>query len=244
MHNARVLIVEDEPGIAESLLFALETDGMKPVWVSTARTALETLVSGTFDLILLDIGIPDRNGFDLFREIRRQHTTPLIFLTARSEEIDRVAGLEMGADDYVVKPFSPRELTARIRAVLRRSHAESQPSAAIAETKVRPMTPNGLLDTPFEVDDVRKQIRYHGTRLELTRYEYRLLKTLIDSPGRVYSRDQLLEHAWDDPGACTDRTVDAHIKQLRAKLRAAHLGSDPILTHRGLGYSLSETTLS
>jgi two-component system catabolic regulation response regulator CreB len=151
---------------------------------------------------------------------------PVVFVTARKDEIDRVVGLEIGADDYVVKPFTPRELTARIRAILRRT----QTSAAA------PAEPAAV----FAVDEERCEIRYHGTPLQLSRYEFRLLKVLIQKPGRVYSRDQLMELAWEEPDTALDRTVDAHIKTLRAKLRAVRDDEDPIRTHRGLGYSLKE----
>jgi two-component system catabolic regulation response regulator CreB len=161
----------------------------------------------------------------------------VIFLTARTSEIDRVVGLELGADDYVPKPFSPRELCARVRTVLRRvarSAGAESPAPPIGTPRVRP--PSG----PFEVDDERKTIRYRGRPLDLSRYEYRLLKLFVERPGRVYSRDDLLVQVWDDPASSLDRTVDAHVKQLRAKLRAVDPNADAIQTHRGLGYSLKE----
>jgi two-component system catabolic regulation response regulator CreB len=152
---------------------------------------------------------------------------PIVFVTARKDEIDRVVGLEIGGDDYVVKPFSPRELTARIKAIMRRSEVSTGASATV--------------DAPvFAIDDERCEIRYHGTPLQLSRYEFRLLKVLVQKPGRVYSRDQLMELAWEEPDTALDRTVDAHIKTLRAKLRAVRDDEDPIRTHRGLGYSLKE----
>jgi two-component system catabolic regulation response regulator CreB len=180
-------------------------------------------------LVVLDVGLPDANGFDVCRELRRRHAVPVIFLTARSGEVDRVVGLELGADDYVAKPFSPRELTARVRAVLRRSNGAAAPATTANAT------------AEWAHDGARCRISYRGRALDLTRNEYRLLGALLAAPGRVFSRDQLMTAAWDDPGAAMDRTVDAHIKSLRAKLREAAPDAEPIETHRGLGYSLKET---
>ena len=151
---------------------------------------------------------------------------PAIFLTARSSEVDRVVGLELGADDYMAKPFSPRELVARVRSVLRRTQRAAASSPATAGV--------------FSIDDEKKSIRFRGRPLELSRTEYRLLKVLVERPGRVFSRDELMERAWDDPAAAFDRTVDAHVKALRAKLREVDATVDPISTHRGMGYSLRE----
>ncbi len=176
-------------------------------------------------LVVLDVGLPDRSGLDVCRELRQRHTVPVIFLTARSGEVDKIVGLELGADDYLAKPFSPRELTARIRAVLRRSNGTAAAGAA----------PAG-----WRHDEAKCRISFRGQALDLTRNEYRLLAVLLAAPGRVFSRDQLMAAAWDDPGAAFDRTVDAHIKALRAKLRAAAPDADPIVTHRGMGYSLRE----
>ncbi len=227
--TAAILLVEDEPAIADTVVYALATDGFAPQWVASGEAALAAAAATAFALAIVDIGLPDINGFELFRRLQAAHPAlPVIFLTARSGEIDRVVGLELGADDYVAKPFSPRELVARVRTVLRRAQrtafAPAAPAAAAA----------------FAVDDERKLIRFHGTPLDLSRIEYRLLKVLVERPGRVFSRDELMERAWDDPGAAFDRTVDAHVKTLRAKLRAVAPDEDPIVTHRGMGYSLRE----
>ena len=228
MSTGAILVVEDEPAIADTVVYALSTDGFSPHWVASGEAALAAAAETPFALAIIDIGLPDINGFELFRRLRCAHSLlPVIFLTARSGEIDRVVGLELGADDYVAKPFSPRELVARVRTVLRRT----QPKAASAVPAV---------PAAFAVDDERKQIRFHGSLLDLSRIEYRLLKVLVDRPGRVFSRDELMERAWDDPGAAFDRTVDAHVKTLRAKLRAVAPDEDPIVTHRGMGYSLRE----
>jgi two-component system catabolic regulation response regulator CreB len=223
-----ILLVEDEPAIADTVVYALSTDGFAPHWAASGEAALAAAAEQSFALAIVDIGLPDINGFELFRRLHAAHPDlPVIFLTARSGEIDRVVGLELGADDYIAKPFSPRELVARVRTVLRRAQ-RAAPAAA-------PAAPGG-----FVVDDERKQIRYRGAVLDLSRIEYRLLKVLVERPGRVYSRDELMQRAWDDPAASFDRTVDAHVKTLRAKLRAVAPEEDPIVTHRGMGYSLRE----
>ncbi|HTO03866.1 MAG TPA: two-component system response regulator CreB [Opitutus sp.] len=225
-----VLIVEDETAIAETIVYALQTEGFAPLWKTTGREALTVIAEQAVALMILDVGLPDMSGFDVCREVRREKNIPVIFLTARSEEIDKVVGLELGADDYMAKPFSPRELTARVRAVLRRVNGGEAGSGAKATA----------LPQIWEHDAARCRIRYRGRALGLTRNEYRLLGALIAQPGRVFSREQLMTAAWEDPGAALDRTVDAHIKTLRAKIAAAADGADPILTHRGLGYSLRE----
>jgi two-component system catabolic regulation response regulator CreB len=232
----RILIVEDEPAIADTLTYALATEGFEPVWCSTGEAALIALRESSFAMAVLDVGLPDINGLDLFREIQRQWPMPIIFLTARTAEIDRVVGLELGADDYISKPFSPREVCARVRMVLRRSRADSNVAASTAKPGVSAKTSAG----PFTIDNERKSITYHGVALELSRTEYHLLKVLVERPGRVYSRNELMEHAWEHPDVSLDRTVDAHVKQLRAKLRVVAPDSDPIQTHRGMGYSLKE----
>ena len=224
-----ILVVEDEAAIAETIVYALQTEGFVTRWYRTGGDALAAVAREPAALIVLDVGLPDGSGFDVCREIRRTRNVPVIFLTARSGEVDRVVGLELGADDYVVKPFSPRELTARVRAVLRRSNGGAAASPAAAGA-------NGA----WGHDEARCRISYRGCVLELTRNEYRLLAALLAQPGRVFSREQLMAAAGDDPGAALDRTVDAHVKQLRAKLRGAAPEADPIVTHRGLGYSLRE----
>lgn len=222
----KILLIEDEPSIADNIIYALKTENFAPVWCQTGGEGLAHLAKEPFALVILDVGLPDMSGFDLCKKIRANSTVPVVFVTARKDEIDRVVGLEIGADDYVVKPFTPRELTARIRAILRRT-----------ETAGAPEPPSAQM---FQVDEERCEIRYHGAPLQLSRYEFRLLKVLIAKPGRVYSRDQLMELAWEEPDTALDRTVDAHIKTLRAKLRAVREDEDPIRTHRGLGYSLKD----
>lgn len=231
MSKPRILIVEDEPAIADTIVYALSTDGFEPVWHATAVAALQAVGQGpAFALAILDVGLPDINGFELFKRLSSlAPALPAVFLTARSGEIDRVVGLELGADDYIAKPFSPRELVARVRTILRR-----------VQRAAAPVAPTAQAAGGFDVDDERKTIRYRGNALALSRTEYRLLKVLIERPGRVFSRDELMQRAWDDPAAAFDRTVDAHVKLVRAKLREIAPDQDPIVTHRGLGYALKE----
>ena len=223
-----ILIVEDEPGIADTLQYALRTEGFEPAWCASAEAALAALASRTPALVILDVGLPDMSGFELFKRLRERVDVPAVFLTARGDEIDRVVGLELGADDYVSKPFSPRELVARVRSVLRRA---ARPAAA---------APAAESPRVFEVDDGRRQIRFYGRALELSRYEFGLLRALVRRPGHVYTRDALLELVWDDASESLDRTVDAHVKTVRAKLKAVAPTLEPIRTHRGVGYALAE----
>ena len=225
----RILIVEDEPGIADTLQYALRTDGFEPAWAATGEEAMVQMRAQPPALVILDVGLPDQNGFELIKRLREIADVPVVFLTARSDEIDRVVGLELGADDYVPKPFSPRELVARVRSILRRA-AKTAGAASPAPAAAM----------PIQIDDGRRQIRFYGKLLELSRYEYGLLKTLASRPGHVFTRDTLLERVWDDPGESLDRTVDAHVKTLRAKMKLVAPSLDPIRTHRGTGYALAE----
>jgi two-component system catabolic regulation response regulator CreB len=220
-----ILVVEDEPAIADTIQYALETEGCDPIVLNTGKPVLAMLAEETIDLIVLDVGLPDINGFDLCKEIRKAHKVPIIFLTARSDEIDRVVGLEIGGDDYVVKPFSPRELAARVKAVLRRI----QPIETVNETQ-----------PVFRIDEAKRKIHYYGRLLDLSRYEYALLQTFLRRPGMVFTREKLMELVWESPETSMDRTVDAHIKNIRIKLKAINAKTDPIVTHRGTGYALRE----
>ena len=224
----RILIVEDEPAIADNIKFALETDGFEAIWHSSGKQVLYLLSKETVDLIVLDIGLPDINGMELCKEIRKCHTVPVIFLTARSDEIDRIVGLEIGADDYMVKPFSPRELSARVKAILRRT----KDSTGYAS--------NENLSSTFSIDEDRCRITYFNRKLELSRYEYKLMCIFINRPGYIYSREHLMDLVWDEPEMSLDRTIDAHIKNIRKKLKNVKPEIDPIQTHRSLGYSLKE----
>ncbi|MDP3332998.1 MAG: two-component system response regulator CreB [Methylococcaceae bacterium] len=223
----RILIVEDEQAIADTLIYALSSSGYQPEHVDLAQLALARLQCEEFALAIFDVGLPDGNGFDLCRQLRRFSNLPVIFLTAHGDEIDRIVGLEIGADDYVTKPFSPREVVARVGVILRRLTVVVDAQFHTASA--------------FELDSAAGRIRYCGKLLDLTRYEFLLLKLLIEHPERIFSREQLLERIWNDPSEVFDRTVDTHIKTLRAKLRAMEPGQDAIRTHRGLGYSLQSS---
>jgi DNA-binding response OmpR family regulator len=208
-----VLVVEDDPGIADVLEYSLRGAGFEVARTASGREAVRK--AGSSDFVVLDIGLPDLDGFEVCREIRRSSSVPILFLTSRTEEIDRVVGLELGADDYLAKPFSPRELVARIKAILRRSSGHPEPPRA------------GLaLDRESFTTSV------DGRAIELSRTEFDLLTLLSGQPGRVFTREQILDGAWPDGGCVTDRTVDAHIKSLRKKLLPAEL----IETVRGVGY--------
>ncbi len=226
----KILIVEDEPSIADNIVYALASEGFEPHWCATGEQALDWLSKMEFNLIILDVGLPDINGFELAKSILSDIDIPIVFVTARSDEIDRVVGLELGADDYVVKPFSPRELSARVKAVLRRSEKNSVSSDPVRVKH----------ESVFEIDAMRVQIKYRQTILKLSRTEYRLLMLLVESPGRVYTREQLMDYAWDHAGISLERTVDTHIKTIRQKLKAISDDIDPIVTHRGVGYSLRD----
>ncbi len=224
----RILLVEDEPAIADTLIYALGTECFEVCHTLTGLAALKAAAETHFDLAILDIGLPDMTGLDVCRKLRENSPIPILFLTARDGEVDRILGLELGGDDYVTKPFSPREIVARVRAILRRSG---------------PIIPSPKADgtaPPLGHDAAAMRIQCHGMDLDLTAHEYKLLLVLMEKPGRVFTRDQLLDKAWQDPGAVTDRTIDAHIKSIRAKLRAAREGAEDLIeTRRGLGYLLS-----
>ncbi len=243
--NKQILLVEDDPSIAEPLIYALAREGWKVHWVTLAVQALEILSTAPQDFIILDVGLPDMDGFDLCRAIRKQWTTPLLFLTARSEEIERIIGLEIGADDYCSKPFSPREIISRIKVIWRRVHSQDTCS------KFTSHTPESTPEKQHEIEHLIAwgdwqfnrltfHVTYHQQTLNLTRYELRLLEVLLKQPERVWSRWQLMQAAWEHPDHSLERTIDSHIKTLRQKLRMIH-PIDPIQTHRGLGYSLSRS---
>lgn len=227
----RILVIEDEPSVADNMTYALATEGFAPEWCQTGEAAQRELSTGEIALVVLDVGLPDMNGFELAKAIRQRSDVPIIFVTARAEEVDRIVGLEIGADDYMGKPFSPRELTARVKAILRRTERQQLGNPEHQSTQ-RPV--------PFHLDEARHLISYHGVALSLSRYEFRLCCLLVKHPGHVYSREQLLRLLWESPEMSLDRTVDTHIKTLRQKLKAIRPDHDPIVTHRGVGYALKE----
>ncbi|HBS63861.1 MULTISPECIES: two-component system response regulator CreB [Stenotrophomonas] len=225
LHN--VLVVEDETAIAETVLYALRSEGYAARHCLLGNDALARLRQQAYDLVVLDVGLPDMSGFEVCRSLRTFSEVPVIFLTARNDEFDRVLGLELGADDYMAKPFSPRELVARVRARLRRAGSSAAPESAGWQQLGR-----------FAIDREGRRIRFGEQLLDLTRYEYALMAALLQRPGAILSRAQLMDRGWDSDADSADRTVDTHVKTLRAKLRAAGADPDPIRTHRGLGYAL------
>jgi two-component system catabolic regulation response regulator CreB len=245
---AVVLIAEDELAIAEAIQYALRSEGLTAEHCLLARAVVPRVRQGGVDLIVLDVGLPDGSGFDVCRELRGFSEVPVIFLTARNEVIDRVLGLELGADDYLCKPFSPRELVARVRARLRRP----PPAAATSDRAAGDAAAGRLLGNDhaagdavawiargeLAIDREGHRIRFREQQLVLTRYEHAVLAALLRRPGAILSRAQLMERGWDSEADSADRTVDTHIKTLRAKLRAAGAEKELIRTHRGLGYAL------
>jgi len=225
-----ILLVEDDRPIAENVILALARENLDCRHVTLAAEGLALLRGGSFDLAILDVGLPDGNGFDLCRTLRGFSDVPVIFLTARSDEIDRVVGLEIGADDYVLKPFSPRELAARVRTILRRVGGRNGNGNGASHPGAAP---------PFiQVDDERARIYCRSQPLDLSRSEYQMLKALAARPEKVFSRGELMDAA-GLAEASLERSVDTHIKSLRAKLAVCAPDVDPIQTHRGLGYSLA-----
>jgi len=215
--SALVLVIEDEPKIAALLRDYLVAAGYRVGVRETGEGAIEWVRAQAADALLLDLMLPGMDGLAICRGVRAQSDLPILMITARVEEIDRLLGLELGADDYICKPFSPREVVARVRAVLRRAAARGQPPASAVE-----------------LDDDRFEARVRGRRLELTPVELRLLRKLSQQPGRVYSRAQLIDAAYEDHRVVSERTVDSHIKNLRRKL--ADAGVDPIASVYGAGY--------
>ena len=219
-----VLIVEDEPRIAEPLMFALEREHFAVTHVTLGQQALDAVAGEAVDLVVLDVGLPDMNGFDVLKQLRQHSELPVLFLTARQDEVDRILGLELGGDDYVTKPFSPREVVARIRAILKRLGPKSDADIDTNKT------------TLWQVDDSGLRVFFRHTELSLTRSEYRILTTMVQRPGQVFSRAQLLDICDSDEDSF-ERSVDTHIKTLRAKLRPLN-GDHLIVTRRGIGYLL------
>ncbi len=218
-----VLIVEDEPKISKVLQTYLNDSGFDSHVLENGEEVVEWVRLETPSLVLLDLMLPGKNGLDICREIRQFSEIPIIMVTARVEEIDRLLGLEMGADDYVCKPFSPREVVARIKANLRRAPGRIDDVEAANR---------------FQIDELRHLATLDGTALKLTRVEFRILLALLSSPGIVLSRDQLLDRMYDDHRVVGDRTVDSHITNLRRKLQGVCPDSECIHSVYGLGYKL------
>ena len=233
---AKVLVVEDEPAIAESIAYFLRRDGFSAT-VAPTLAAAERELEGV-DLVILDLMLPDGSGFDLIGQVRRSAgTAAIIVLSSRDSEADRVAALETGADDYVTKPFSPREVVARVRAVLRRAAGSAAPAGG-GEPGGRQRAAGAT--PPLTVDEETRRARVHGAEIDLTRVEFDLLACMLATPGRVFTRPQLIDRVWGDGFAITDRTIDSHVKALRKKVAEGGGDAGLIETVRGVGYRVTD----
>ncbi len=247
MTSAKILLVEDDPAVAQTIVFALEQAGHSVSWAARARDALSDLTALSPDLILLDVGLPDLSGFETCRMIRQRSQVPVVFLTAQADEIDKIQGFEVGADDYLAKPFSPRELVARVRAILRRDFSQKtlpsrDESFDTVPKKLRSIQndlPKSVLNVgPFQINRTQLVVLVNQQPIALTPSEFRLLEHFMFSPHQVFSRDQLLDVIQVTGVVSGDRTIDTHIKSLRAKIADVLEGESPIRTHRGFGYCL------
>ncbi|PJZ46383.1 response regulator [Leptospira brenneri] len=218
----KILLIEDEPGIQETIQISLESEGFSISIASTGKEGIQK-VTNEISLIILDIGLPDQNGFEVLKEIRKQFQTPVIFLTARNTEIDKILGLEIGADDYIVKPFSPRELLARIRAILRRT------------TQIQ-----NLEEHKLRISLDKKLVYCQGQTLNFSPYEYKTMELFFKWPGRIFTREEIMDNVWTEPEDSFDRAVDTVIKNIRARFKEIDPDFDPIETRRGQGYGLKE----
>ncbi len=222
----RVLIVDDDPHIREVIAFALEKEGMSTTMAADGAEALNLFEQRAPDFIVLDVGMPEMDGLEVCRRIRATSSCPILFLSARDDEIDRILGLEMGGDDYVTKPFSPRELVARVRAISKRAAVQLQADD-------RSLLEFGIL----QLNSARRTCKVADTDVELTETEFDMLAVLMRRPGVVFDRDAILDQAWGDNIHVSDRTIDSHMRNLRSKLK---LGGcpDAIRTVRGVGFQL------
>lgn len=229
---SRILVVEDEPELAELIRRDLENVGHQVTVVHDGPSAVQAAVTGDPELVVLDVMLPGFDGLEVTRRVRQSRSTPILMLTARSTELDKVVGLELGADDYLTKPFSMRELQARIGAILRRS--------AVIRQQSRPNEPEYAIRAPgLLIDIMAHEVLSDGVQVSLTATEFALLRLLAGNPGRVFSREFLLEEVWGDEVAVFDRTIDSHIQRLRKKLGGAGSAGDLIETVWGVGYRFS-----
>ena len=234
-----ILVIEDEQSIADTVLHCARQEGFAAVWRESGEDGLLFLREIGCDLVVLDVGLPDCNGFELCKTIRDFSRVPVVFLTARDDEVDKIVGLEIGADDYVTKPFSPRELGARIKTVLRRTTEILSAIPVVGNAAPQAAKPCGLPEG-LHIDEERLLVSFKETPLDLTRYEFRLLSLLAEQPGRVFSRQAIMNCVWGSDSPSLDRTVDAHVRSLRAKFRGVDSEADLIITHRGFGYALRD----
>jgi two-component system OmpR family response regulator len=227
----RILVADDDPHIRDIICFALEKAGMKTVAARDGAEAVRRFIEFPPDLIILDVGMPEMDGLEVCRQIRKTAETPILFLSARDEEIDRVLGLEIGGDDYVVKPFSPRELVARVGAILRR--IQTRPA----------VLPNLLTQGGLVLDSLAHAVAFEGEPIALTAIEFAILKTLLARPGQVFSREQILDAAYGGTVYVADRTIDSHIRNIRAKL-AAEGCDNAIDTVHGVGFRIGRCEIA
>ena len=222
----RILLVDDEHAVQKLLAFPLRKDGYDVVAATTGHEALERFRDGEFDLVVLDVMLPQVDGFEVCRQLRARSSVPIIMLTAKAEEFDKVLGLELGADDYITKPFSMREFRSRVKAVLRR--AELSRNGDVVDEQ--------LVHDDLTIDFAKRSVELRGEPIRLTYVEFEILSALARSPGRVFSRSMLLERLWGDSSYRDPRTIDVHIRHLREKLERDPAAPELIFTVRGVGY--------
>ncbi len=229
MSNARILLVDDDPHLREMLGYALRREGFEVLEAGDGAQALRMAEREAVDLLVLDVMMPELDGLEVCRQLRRDSQVPIVFLSSKAEELDRVLGLELGGDDYVTKPFSPRELISRVKAVLRRTRATPQPTPA--------GDPDLLEQGPLRLDLRAHRCQVGGQEITLTLTEFRMLQALMSAPGRAFSRDELVDRTYEGRHFVSGRTVDSHVRRIRQKLRTAGL-EDLIETVHGLGFRL------
>ena len=228
----RILLVDDEESVQTLLAFPLRKDGYEVITASTGREALERFGEGQFDLVVLDVMLPEVDGFDVCRQLRAKSSVPIIMLTAKAEEIDKVLGLELGADDYITKPFSLREFRSRVKAALRRaSMVRREPDAGEEPLEVHEL----------RIDPAKRAVEVRGALVQTTYVEFEILVALATSPGRVWTRDMLLTRIWGDSAYRDPRTIDVHIRHLREKLERDAKDPEYLFTVRGVGYRFRDT---
>jgi DNA-binding response OmpR family regulator len=231
--SARILLVDDEQSIQTLLSYPLRKEGYDVVQAADGRQALDRFEEQPFDLVVLDLMLPKVDGLEVCRQLRSRSAVPIIMLTAKSEEIDKVVGLELGADDYITKPFSMREFSSRIKAALRRAEMSYQSEAGLDEAP--------LVAHELRIDFAKRSVRIRGNDAELTFVEFEILSALARAPGRVFTRDMLLSRIWGDSAYRDPRTIDVHIRHLREKIERDPKDPEYLFTIRGVGYRFRDT---